>query len=489
MGNKLLSFVALIACSIASFAHAQDCVPWELRGIDGPLARSGHCMAFDEARDRVVLFGGYIDAPSNREPRSDTWLWDSQGWSPANVTGPSARFGAAMAYDSTRGRVVLFGGATISNQRLQRLGDTWEWDGRAWRQVATTGPSSRYGHALAYDSVRGRVVLFGGLTSTGPRDQDTWEWNGTAWTRVTQLGPPFRYGHAMAYDASRGRVVLFGGYGTPEPNKDYLADTWEWNGTLWTRVATTGPSPRFHHSITYDAKRRRTIVLGGRRGGQYLGDAWEWNGSAWRSVSSTGQLARDQSGMVFDVTRGRAVVFGGFTPDFGRLADTWVQGAALSPVFSVEPAPVVATVGSRVSLGGDATGAGPLTFQWRRDGEPIAVNAPRFTGVRSDTLVIDPFLEQDAGVYDLVVENSCGSATSRGVALGNAFCPADVDDGTRSGARDGAVTVDDLLFYLDAFRDGRPGADVDDGNGTGRRDGGVTVEDLVFFLLRFESGC
>ena len=63
----------------------------------------------------------------------------------------------AMAYDSARGVVVLFGG-----QHDVRKGDTWEWDGAVWTLRATTGPSPRYGHAMAYDSARGVVVLFGG---------------------------------------------------------------------------------------------------------------------------------------------------------------------------------------------------------------------------------------------------------------------------------------------------------------------------------------
>lgn len=43
----------------------------------------------------------------------------------------------ALAYDSTRGRVVLFGGADASKVR----GDTWEWDGNSWSQVSSAGPA------------------------------------------------------------------------------------------------------------------------------------------------------------------------------------------------------------------------------------------------------------------------------------------------------------------------------------------------------------
>ena len=46
-------------------------------------------------------------------------------------TGPSVRAAHVMAYDSARQRVVLFGGGVGPD----RLGDTWEWDGKQWVQV------------------------------------------------------------------------------------------------------------------------------------------------------------------------------------------------------------------------------------------------------------------------------------------------------------------------------------------------------------------
>ena len=73
-----------------------------------------------------------------------------------------------------------------------------------------SGPSAHYGHAMAYDASRGVTVLFGGYT--GFSNGETWEWNGTTWTQRMVSGPSPRYSHAMAYDASRGVTVLFGGY-------------------------------------------------------------------------------------------------------------------------------------------------------------------------------------------------------------------------------------------------------------------------------------
>ncbi|QQS09999.1 MAG: right-handed parallel beta-helix repeat-containing protein [Phycisphaerales bacterium] len=68
-------------------------------------------------------------------------------------------------------------------------------------------------------------------------------------------------------------------------------------------------------------------------------------------------------------------------------------------------------------------------------------------------------------------------------------CVADVDNGQGEGQRDGAVTVDDLIFYLAYFNIGAHQTDVDDGSGTGTPDGAVTIDDLLYYLIRFNAGC
>jgi hypothetical protein len=68
----------------------------------------------------VILFGGIAGQPST--PKGDTWQWDGKRWAERGDFGPQPRFGLAMAYDSARGRMVLFGGQSQG----QVLGDTWE---------------------------------------------------------------------------------------------------------------------------------------------------------------------------------------------------------------------------------------------------------------------------------------------------------------------------------------------------------------------------
>ena len=56
--------------------------------------------------------------------------------------------------------MTLFGGAQQSGGSLA---DTWEWDGTNWVQAASSFvPAARYGHGMAYDSTRGYIVMCGG---------------------------------------------------------------------------------------------------------------------------------------------------------------------------------------------------------------------------------------------------------------------------------------------------------------------------------------
>ncbi len=139
---------------------------------------------------------------------------------PANS--PGGRDGQAMAYDSARGRVVVFGGR---NSMGSYLNDTWEYDGVNWTQVTpASSPANRYAHPMVYDSARGRVVMFGGWSGSSQLN-DTWEYDGVNWTEIFPANiPQGRTASSMVYDSARGKVVMFGGF-----NGWYFQDTWEYD--------------------------------------------------------------------------------------------------------------------------------------------------------------------------------------------------------------------------------------------------------------------
>ncbi len=71
----------------------------------------------------------------------------------------------------------------------------------------------------------------------------------------------------------------------------------------------------------------------------------------------------------------------------------------------------------------------------------------------------------------------------------NTCCPSDLDNGSGTGARDYAVNINDLLYFLVAFEAGHAAANLDNGSGTGTPDETVDINDLLYFLVRFEAGC
>jgi hypothetical protein len=293
---------------------------------------------YDTSRKRVLLFGGELAASASAF--NDTWEWDGEYWTQLADIGPSPRLLHALAYDTDRNRVVLFGGAFGS----ALFADTWEWDGQEWTQVQDTGPSARSAHALVYDERRQRTVLFGGVDAQNSLG-DTWAWNGADWTKLEDTGPPARCGHGMAYDSARDRVVVFGGNirttvtvtqtvpnsgisgafgGTHtetslQRKSQMLNDTWEYTGSLWTRMADTGPAARTACATVFAGT--ECVLFGGNNGASPFGDTWSWNGKFWTQRQDIGPSPRSSMAMAYDSGRNRIVLFGGSAGS--ALGDTW----------------------------------------------------------------------------------------------------------------------------------------------------------------------
>jgi hypothetical protein len=118
---------------------------WTQKQDVGPTGRIFPAMTFDAPRERVVLFGGRVAGGDNT---ADTWSWDGADW--------------------TQVSDMPFGG-------------TWQWNGQHWTQRQDMGPRPRMAAGLAFDSTRNRYVLFGGAgappsgSTAFPSLSDTWE--------------------------------------------------------------------------------------------------------------------------------------------------------------------------------------------------------------------------------------------------------------------------------------------------------------------------
>jgi Galactose oxidase, central domain len=265
-------------------------------------------MVFDEARQVMVMFGGY-------SANSDTWEWDGFDWAQrVTAHAPSPRYHFGMSYDSDRHRTVLFGGAVPGGLADNEI---WEYDGVDWQSVTPVGseaPAPRYALGQAYDSIRHQTLIFGGISTAVTNE--LWQWDGAARTWNRGVAGPARYYPMMSFDAAVGNAVVFGGAGQ-------LNDTWLWNGSDW-KLASVSRSPDGRHGaeLTYDS-RRRTLFLFGGFTDKAEGDLWQhFHGApgVWvkrQAANIPSQRVYQQA--AYSASKGELVMFGGG----GASADTW----------------------------------------------------------------------------------------------------------------------------------------------------------------------
>lgn len=293
-------------------------VPVEPSQRPGPLAEAK--AAYDLKRNRLVMFGGktYDRQRDQWIYQNDTWEWDGETWIKMPVDGPrpEARVLPGMAYDESRGVVVMFGGLSQNGY----LSDTWEWDGRKWtKQCPCNSPSARSGQEMFYDPVRKKVVLYGGYNrkdfyndaweldsehhtwnkielegkspfagyfalTYSPEENyalallngispSTWAFQGSAWTKLNlKLEPSNRGGTALVYDPRRDVVVTFGGFGWDVTYND----TWLFDGQNWKQYKSSSqPSVRANMVMWYDAVRKHVMLFGGNNQETVFNDMWE----------------------------------------------------------------------------------------------------------------------------------------------------------------------------------------------------------------------
>ncbi len=289
---------------------------WEPVSNTDPSPRYDHSMVYDSTNQTVLLFGG-------RAPGSlfgDFYELDNNApnhpWGSASLAGaaPPASYGHAIAFDRNRDRLVLFGGWTPTG----RSNETYEYDvvNQIWHNPQPAiRPAARYYHGMAYDSVRGRTVLYGGSTNTGVSGE-TWEWNGSQWTLRTNFTCPTtllceRFNFAMAYSPLFGATHIFGGTN----GSTCFNDTASWNGTSWGISTAAGPTERSSHEMVWDSVRNEFVLYGGNTVGCIAGGGVESDTvvyqTTWAFKNSVGNQPRFGHAMAFDESIGAVVMHGG----------------------------------------------------------------------------------------------------------------------------------------------------------------------------------
>jgi hypothetical protein len=184
-----------------------------------------------------------------------------------------------LVYDQTDQRLFLFGGMNGDGY----LGDLWEYDMtlQIWTQLQVPGesPSPRSEHAMGYDPLENRLIVYGGGSWESGNLADTWIYDISLsrWHKVGGFVCPLNRGFAaMAYDSKRNRMLLFGGLGAR-----FFGDTWSFDLTMesWSELKPSGqlPAPRCGAASAYDPTTDRVMLVGGvDERNELVSDAWHY---------------------------------------------------------------------------------------------------------------------------------------------------------------------------------------------------------------------
>ncbi|HVV70748.1 MAG TPA: kelch repeat-containing protein, partial [Verrucomicrobiae bacterium] len=424
---------------------------WVLRATNGPSARSAPALAYDSRRHVTVLFGGYAADPADPNVTvslNDLWEWNGTRWAQRMTNNPAAswlkdkngywspNYGAGqpaprgkfgMVYDNRRGRMVVFGGESFDPDGGQNfLNDLWEWDGKGWYFGGTNGPAKRMLHTMAYDTERGKTVLYGGFNI--PDNGAVWEWDGHVWvTRAPGGGPETSFDQtegAMAYDSFH-HYTFFG----PAVDGFFSTHFFGLDGTGWNdRGAgyTPGLAPFENGAMAYDSYRRRSVWFGGRNlGGVTPNLTPTWDGVGWSFLANLPDApppsARFFDALAYDSLRHAVVMFGGEGTSLGlpphnfAAPQTWELIAVDTPLINEQPASQYRQSGGTAVF--NVTAVGPpgasLFYQWYHGDQLITPGAAgHYNGVQSSTLTITGVTPADAGAYHARVTGDCGYTDS-----------------------------------------------------------------------------
>ncbi len=432
---------------------------WQWSALGSGTNDTVSCLAV--LSDGRIAAGGRFTIAGGT-PANHVAVWDGAAWSPLGdgTDGPVQALAVLPGGDLVAGGYFLKAGGAVVRSVAR-------WDGAAWHPL---GQGMVEWSADPLGNVNGLAVLQNGtLVATGSFNTagnalsvNLALWNGVEWITFGGLSDPA----AAVTVMPNGDVIvggLFGYAGTvTTPN---IA---RWNGS-WSALGP-GTSSTVFSVLGLPGG---DVLAGGFftavPGTPGLNRIARWNGATW---SALGPGLNKSVFALAHLGNGDILAAGMLTSAAGVVASGVARyGAGAVPVVTVQPdAATACRTGALFSV--VAEGSGPLTYQWRKNGAPLA-NGTHIIGATTPSLAIVGLTGADNGDYDCVVTNPCGSAQSDAAPL--VVCISDQDCSS-------FVNGIDFDLYAGAFEAGDRAADV---NG----DGSVSGPDFDAYTEAFIAGC
>jgi hypothetical protein len=422
--------VTAVCLHVAATAQAA----WQQ--LPGFTSRRGAAVAYDAARAETVIFGG-----DDGRVLDETWVWNGTVLVQRTpLHRPPPRAEGTLVYDSVRQRLVLFGGSTVN--------DTWSWDGSDWQQIATaTNPTtSSQIRTMVFDPVRDRIWLW---AATPASSGQLWRFDGTDWAMVPGTPPwPSADDGMFAFDADTGTAALY----------DTGGAMWRWNGTQWTWQQGPALAQHFGGRMVHDPVGHRLLLAGGWSGASAT-TLYEWQSftGQWTALASGGPTTQ-QHGAVFDPVRNTVVVVGG--PGTGGTevdssiwewsGGPWQRRTFAPPFARYRHAMAYDRTGDRVFLFGDTGSHGDLWVRENGDWRLLVPHQPA-SATHPGSLGLERRLAYDDARGELLLLGGSGPLSFWRLGAGGWQSATAAVLGTR---RDPGVAYDRLRQRLVLFGGG-----------------------------------
>ncbi|MBX3359051.1 MAG: immunoglobulin domain-containing protein [Phycisphaeraceae bacterium] len=433
------------------------------------------CRAFAEHTGSLYAAGYFTYAGANFSPMTLVARFDGTTWQPLSSTlSTTSTLPVIHALRSYNGSLIVggdfaagLGGGSAASANIRR------WDGASWQPFG----SGANGAVRALAEFQGELIAAGEFTTIdGVPANRVARWDGSAWRALGGgIGPT---GSVKALVIYNGALIAVGQFSTADGFGPVFGVA-SWNGVNWSPVGNPPQDANANAAVVY----RGDLVVGGNA-------LMRWNGSTWRhldpdwgppfaSTATVNALLVDHDELLIGTSAGTL----GASPSryFHRWTDTNTPWIAGHPV-AVPLACINSTVTLRTT---PAAGYSGLSFTWRRNGQLLAdgptPHASIIAGAQTPTLQIANIAGADAGSYDCVVSNACGSAATAPASIG--LCPADTDCNGIVEPRDIGAFIN---LWITSLNQGSLDGDFD-------RNGTVEAADIGVFisswLAAVNTGC
>lgn len=245
---------------------------------------------------------------------------------------PIARGYSQMTYDSVSGKVILYGGQIgVWQEPNSTAHDTWIFDpiSNAWEEKSPkTIPGGSGGGDMTYDSKADRSIL--SVLADDFSTLQTWAYDANLdeWTQLENGPNLLMVGQRIVYDTESDRIIMFGGFTLT--SYQFVDETWvyDYNTDTWTNMQPkVHPTGRNYVGMVYDSNADR-IVMWGDWNKKYTpgtdNSVWtyDFNTNTWQEFKNKkdGPAVRDYQTLAYDVKADKIIMYGGY--DYGN-DETW----------------------------------------------------------------------------------------------------------------------------------------------------------------------